>query len=238
MDALTFSALFTLLILCLALLARVFDHRITLAAVLGCTIYLVLDDLVTGLPHLVTTLDLLPGAWNWSGKLLSIGLAFAVIKMLRIPRTAVGLNRPQNGPGVVIGAVLGFVIWGVVLGYYFRPGQPDAETLLYQSTMPGFAEELAYRGIAPSILLGQVRHRSTHGGIPWVVICLTAAVFGIWHALQVTDGRLHLDMVPELIPFLGSLPGGYLRFRTNSLWVPIACHGAANLAFHAVGGLL
>ena len=118
-----------------------------------------------------------------------------------------------------------------------RIGKVHAETLAFQATMPGLAEELAYRGIAPALLLSLWPRKPHVEGIPWAVIFATSAMFGLWHSLSYSDERFGFDLMSGLFPFLGSIPGGWLRFRTKSLVVPVAGHGLANVAFHIAGGL-
>ncbi|GAF93603.1 unnamed protein product, partial [marine sediment metagenome] len=52
-----------------------------------------------------------------------------------------------------------------------------------------------------------------------------------------SDGKFGFDLMSALFPFIGSIPGGWLRFKTGSLVVPILGHGLANVAFHIAGGL-
>ena len=238
MDTLVFSLAFAGCALVAGLLARGFDRRIAIAGALLFAAYLALDDLATGLPHLVPALHFLPGEWNWSGKLLSLAFSAIVILALRLSPDAVGLRWRQEHARTGWIAIGLFIAWGACLGMLFKPGVPDAETLAFQATMPGLAEEIAYRGIAPALLLSLWPRKPHVDGIPWAVIVATSVLFGLWHALSYSGGRFGFDLMSGLFPFLGSLPGGWLRFRTKSLVVPIAGHALANVAFHVAGGLV
>lgn len=66
----------------------------------------------------------------------------------------------------------------------------------------------------------------------------TAVAFGIWHGLRYSGGSFSFDPMSALIPLAGSIPGGWLRFKTGSLLVPVLGHGIANVAFHVAGGLV
>jgi len=237
-NTLVFSLAFAGCALAVALLARAFDRRIAIAGALLFAAYLALDDLATGLPHLVPALDFLPGEWNWSGKLLSLAFSALVILAVRLSPEAVGLRLRQEHARTGWIAIGLFIVWGACLGLLFKPGVPDAETLAFQAAMPGLAEEIAYRGIAPALLLSLWPRKPHVDGIPWAVIVATSVLFGLWHALSYSDGRFGFDLMSGLFPFLGSLPGGWLRFRTKSLVVPIAGHALANVAFHVAGGLV
>jgi membrane protease YdiL (CAAX protease family) len=237
MDTLLFSLTFAAIGLALAMLAKLGDKRILATSAILFAVYLALDDLATGLPNLVAAFDLVPGNWNWSGKMLSLLFSAVVVFSLRLSPDAIGL-RKQEHSGIAWIALGLFVVWGACLGLVFQPGVPDVETLAFQATMPGLAEEIAYRGIAPAILLGLMNRRPHVEGIPWAVILATSVMFGLWHSLSFSEGRIGFDPMSGLFPFLGSLPGGWLRFKTKSLLVPILGHSVANVAFHVAGGLI
>lgn len=238
MDGLIFSALFASICFVLCLLAKAVDRRILVFGALLCAVYLGSDDFLTGLPNLVKSIDLIPGHWNWSGKVLSLIFSVVVIAALKLSWDALGLRFKQEHPAIAWIAIGFFIVWGTCLGLLFKPGVPDAETLAFQATMPGLAEEIAYRGIAPAILLSLLNRKPHVDGIPWAVIFATSAMFGIAHALTYSKGEIGFDLMSGLFPFLGSIPGGWVRFKTKSLLVPIAGHGLANLAFHIAGGFV
>ncbi len=237
MDALVFSLGFFVVCSAILLICRVFDPRISLPMVLLAALVLGMDDLLTGLASSVPGWALLGGNWNWSGKLYSLVLSIVVILALRIDRRAVGLVWEQRTPWLSVVSVLGFIAWGAALGLVFRPGEADAETLAFQVSMPGLAEELMVRGVIPALLLGALWRRPLPDGRYWPVIVATSLIFGIWHSAGYSNGQFRFDLMSGLFPFIGSLAGGWLRFRTGSLLVPVLGHGLANLAFHVAGGL-
>jgi len=237
MDPIIFSFSFTLAAALVFLATAAADRKVAVALALLGAFYVGLDDLVTGLPRMISVLGV-PGAkWNWSGKILSLVLSALVIAALRMSPAAVGLTLRQSHKNIGALAVLLFVVWGACLGFLFKPGQADLETFLFQATMPGLAEEIVYRGICPAILLGPIPQREPVAGIPWVVILATSIVFGIWHGLGYSGGSFSFDTLSALFPFVGSIAGGWLRFKTGSLLVPILGHSVANVAFHIAGGL-
>ena len=236
MDTLIFSLIFTSIGVALAMLARAVDKRILATSAVLFALYLALDDLVTGLPNLVPIFDFIPGDWNWSGKVLSLIFSAIVIFALRLSFDAVGF-RKQEHPKIAWIALGLFIVWGACLGVYFKPGVPEMETLAFQATMPGLAEEIAYRGIAPAVLLTLMNRKPHIDGIPWAVILVTSAMFGLWHSLSFSHESIGFDLMSGLFPFIGSIPGGWLRFKTKSLLTPILGHCLANVAFHVAGGI-
>ncbi|HEX5871589.1 MAG TPA: CPBP family intramembrane glutamic endopeptidase [Longimicrobium sp.] len=238
MDALIFSIAFAFAAALVFLAAAAADRKVTVAFALLGALYLGLDDLVTGLASEFAVFSLPGTNWNWTGKIFSLLLSALVIVALRLSPDAVGLTLRQNDRKIGIAAVVFFVLWGTCLGLLFKPGQADLETLAFQATMPGISEELVYRGICPAILLGLIHRRTPVQGTPWAVILATSIVFGIWHGLRYSGGDFSFDPMSALIPLVGSIPGGWLRFRTGSLLVPVLGHAIANVAFHVAGGIV
>lgn len=221
------------------LAAKLLDRQILVIGAFAAAFYTGTDDFVTGLPALIKGLGITGASWNWSGKLLSLALSSIVIIALRLSPAAVGLTFKQRHAKIGVIALLLFAVWGSCLGILFKPGVPDLETLIFQATMPGLSEEIAYRGIAPAILLGLFRCRQQPAGkMPWGVILSTSLAFGAWHGLQFSHGAFGFNALSALFPFIGSIPGGWLRFKTGSLLFPIIAHGLANVAFHVAGGLV
>lgn len=232
MQALASSLLLTACCALLFVATRAADRRVTIAGALLAAACIGLDDFVTGLPHLVRALSLVGGGWGWEGKILSLLLSALVIAVLRPGREAIGLVAPVHvRTGLV--ALLLFAVWGAAWGWVYKPGAADAETLAFQALMPGPAEEVVFRGIVPALLLGAAVART-----PWAVVLATAVAFGLVHGLAIEDGAPHFDAMSALVPFLGSIPGGWLRFRTRSLVFPVLGHSIANVAFQVTGALL
>jgi uncharacterized protein len=232
MDAIIFSLSFAAVAFVAFLALKHFDRRLTIVFGLVFSAYLGLDDLATSLPSLSGFFQLTGGDWNWSGKIYSLLLSVVVILALGMKAKAVGLTFAQKNLKASLIALVLFIVWGVSLGQLFSPSAPSGETIAFQALMPGLSEELVYRGIAPAILLGLIRGKDTEPGMPWVVIFITALVFGVWHGLSYSAGGFSFDAMSALFPFIGSIAGGWLRFNSGSLLFPILAHGFANVAFH------
>jgi membrane protease YdiL (CAAX protease family) len=238
MDSLLSTLTFAALSFVVILFTKPLDKRMTLALVAAAALYLGLDDFVTGLPRLIPALDLVGGRWNWMGKILSLCLAVLTIVLLRMQPSTLGLTLRLKHPKLAFFAILAFIVWGSTLGLLFKPGAPSLETLWFQSTMPGLSEELVYRGIVPALLMGLVWGRVEADRMPWAVIISTAVAFGLWHGISVTKGQFEFELLSALFPMIGSIPGGWLRFKTGSLLLPVLGHSLANLAFHLAGGMV
>ena len=208
------------------------DRRLAYTFGALCALYIGLDDLVTGLASSVAALDLVGGEWNWSGKLYSLLLSAAVIAGLGVSAGAAAIALPQRNIRLGILSLVPLTLVGVILGLVFQPPPPSGETLVFQALMPSLAEELAYRGIAPALLLGLIRGRDVPPGIPWAVVLIAAVPFSVVHGLSYSGGEFTFQLVPALYTFAGGLVYGWLRFSTGSLLFPILAHSFANAAFH------
>ncbi len=217
----------------LAFLAlKPFDRRVAYGLGLMFVAYVVLDDFITGLPYTAEIFDLNPAQWNWAGKVYSILLSAAVIAGLGMNARATGLVLPRRNIKAGIIAMVVLIPMGVVLALAFQPDPPSAETLAFQLLMPGLAEEIAFRGIAPALLLGLIRGESPGPETPWVVVCLAAVPFGVIHGLGYSDGAFSFNLVPALWTFSGGIVYGWMRFSTGSLLFPMLSHSLTNVAFH------
>jgi len=232
MEAAIFSLSFAAIAFLIFLSCKYFDKRLTFAFGLLFATYLGLDDLVTGLPSGSAAFSFIGGEWNWSGKIYSLLLSIVVVLGLGIKPQALGLTVSQRNLKASLIALFLFILWGLTLGLTFKPSTPSVETLAFQALMPGLAEELAYRGIAPALLLGLIRGKESSPGIPWAVVLITALAFGIWHGLSYSNSGFSFDLMSALFPFIGSIAGGWLRFSSGSLLFPILAHSFANIAFH------
>jgi uncharacterized protein len=204
---------------------------LTLALGFLFAVYVGLDDLVTGLPPAVAELRFVNSRWNWSGKTYSLILSIIVIIGLGMGSKAVGLVLPQRKLMICSIALIPLSLIGVLLGFIFKPSPPSAETFVFQAMMPGLAEELAYRGIAPALLLGLIRGKSLSETIPWTVICIAAVPFGVVHGLGYSGGEFSFDMVNALYICSGGIIYGWMRFASGSLLFPFLAHSCGNVAF-------
>ena len=232
MDTLFYTAGYAAIILLAFFALKPFDKRLTAGFGLLFAAYLVLDDFITGLPYTTPLFDLNPAHWNWAGKVYSLLFSMTVIAGLGMKASAIGLTLPQRSIKAGTVAVILLIPLGVALALAFGPEPPTAETIAFQLFMPGLAEELAFRGIAPALLLGLVRGRSPAQEIPWVVVCLAAVPFGMVHGLGYSDGAYSFELFPALWTFSGGIIYGWLRFSTGSLLFPLLAHGLTNAAFH------
>jgi membrane protease YdiL (CAAX protease family) len=126
------------------------------------------------------------------------------------------------GLGLLMGLVLFSIIVGVawLAGVYRIVGQGDASHLLLalvaMAIMPGFMEELLFRGIL-------FRWIEEFGGT-WAALIVTSALFGLAHILNPNATWFSSFAIAVEAGVL--LGGAYML--TGNLWLPIGLHAAWN----------
>lgn len=170
--------------------------------------------------------------------------AIFILLLLAIYKVAIATlgERPRDdlpargalknlGLGVVAGAVLFSLVVGVAaaLGVYRVTGPGDSSTLILQlisaGIMPGFTEELLFRGIL-------FRWLEAFAGT-WGGLVLSSLAFGFVHFFNPDATLLAcLWIAIEAGVLLG---GAYML--TRSLWMPIGLHAAWNFAQGAIFGV-
>lgn len=182
----------------------------------------------------------IPGAhWNWTGKAIDIAAMLAVCGVLvgsgAFRARDFGLTLRQ-APGT--GRALAFVIlpYLVVLTVLTleatgntRP--PTLETLAFQATMPGLAEELAYRGVQLAlfdrIFSGRFHFLGAEIGYGALVV---AAVFGFMHGVSFGPGvAFHFSEGTIVGAAIVGFVLAWLRERTQSLVGPVVVHNITGL---------
>ncbi|MGH8224773.1 MAG: CPBP family intramembrane glutamic endopeptidase [Gammaproteobacteria bacterium] len=214
---------------------RWFDRRLTFFFGLLFAAYVTLTPLVTGLPYFWGVLNLNPGYWNWAGKVYAIVFAAAVILGLGMNAKAIGLQLPKRNIKINLIAMILITLIYIVLGLIFEHHAPSGETITFQALMPSLAEELAFRGVAPALLLGLIYGKKPPHAMPWIVICIAAVPYGLVNSLGYSAGAFSFDWVHMSYTFAGGVAYGWMRFSTGSLLFPALDHGLANVAFSLMG---
>jgi membrane protease YdiL (CAAX protease family) len=193
-----------------------------LVAIAGGVFYFALR----GLPQLAVA-EHAPGEeWNWSGHLLALA-GMLVLAALLARRTGLspgelGFARPSN-----LGMAIRVCAAALAVSYplhVFTAGRIEPipmATWLFVATMPGLAEEVAFRGV---LLAAAERAAPASRRVAGVRVSLGAAL------LTVAFVGLHgfgVGMLVSVLP--GALLYLWLRLRTGSLLVPIVAHNLWNL---------
>jgi membrane protease YdiL (CAAX protease family) len=160
---------------------------------------------------------------------IAIGLLFAAYKLVirqlgEHPRDDLPLHEAPKGLG--LGLLFGFLIFSLVVGVaaiadvYNIIGKGGTgelvRALVAMAILPGFMEELLFRGIL-------FRWLEEFGG-SWLALALTSALFGIGHIFNPNATALaSFAIAIEAGVLLG---GAYML--TRNLWMPMGLHAAWN----------
>lgn len=179
---------------------------------------------------------------NWFGKLVAIILLLGIYTLLPRPiKTEIGLLRIPRPPEwsttlLVSGAVVMFFVFcnsllSLLNAHICR--HPTIEALSFAATLPGFDEELAFRGILLAILVAAL-------GKPWQVLGISVGwgsvavvcLFGIAHGYE-TASQGAPWLLAGLIAFISGVMGAlllWIKERTGSIWLGVLVHNLANVA--------
>ena len=193
-----------------------------LVAIAGGVLYLALR----GLPPLATAGYVAGEDWNWGGHLLALAgmlaLAALLVRRAGLAPRELGLAGPANlGVAVRVCAAALLVSYPLHVITAGRIEPIPARTWLFLATMPGLAEEVAFRGVLLAAAERAAPAARLVAGVPVSLgaALLTAAFVGL-HGFGV-------GMLVSVLP--GALLYLWLRLRTGSLLVPIVAHNLWNL---------
>lgn len=181
-------------------------------------------------------IKLMPVQWNWLGK--SVSLAAAVLFIYYnsvLSRKAVGftafLKVNSTYPVLDLSGLLLFLrlIPKLISGYFQHFN--NLETFAYQATLPGFSEELIYRGILLG-LLNKVYPASIlimKAKTGWGVL-IVAVLFGLVHGITLNKHWHLLFSSQKFCMTTGlGLAFAWLKQRSGSLLPSIVFHNLWNL---------
>ena len=141
-------------------------------------------------------------------------------------------SRKQVKFGVFV--FLGFLLFDFIFKMILFPkgGTFDLETFLFQASMPGLTEELAFRGIGFWLLDKAFPPKWNYKGIQfgWGFVIITI-LFGVLHgAILTTDYQVKFDFVTIIyLVLISSFSVGVLRKFSGNLIFPIIGHNCINL---------
>lgn len=177
--------------------------------------------------------------WNWIGKLAVLLAALLYVyfnKTINKAEAGFTLNlKPASfWPAALVMLVLLLMRLGIKLSSGNLKGF-NAETVVFQATLPGLTEELIYRGLLLGILnkiyLPKFNLLKTHIG--WGLL-LQALLFGLVHGLHFNNSfEVVFSLQKFFMTFGLALVLGWLRERTGSTAPAIIFHNLWNLIVYA-----
>nr|WP_255478519.1 CPBP family intramembrane glutamic endopeptidase [Flavobacterium sp. Sd200] len=128
--------------------------------------------------------------------------------------------------------IIGVILFITFATQYFQntaKPYPDAETLLFQFTMPGIAEELVFRGVLLGLLNKVYTAKINIFGVPlgWAAL-ITSVLFGVVHAFNFYSNSIDFNLGYFFSSFLMGLIFVFIKEKSQSLVPSIICHNLYN----------
>ena len=150
-------------------------------------LYIVVDSII-GLLPIIYRWNV--GHWNWLGQIASLSFDIWVATRffsreeigLRLPRKASELLWTAGGVILALAIAIGPALVG-------QGTHPSMETFVYQATLPGPVEELAFRGIGLALLLRTFSSGKDDRRAEWIATLVTAVWFTSGHVLHLEAGK-------------------------------------------------
>lgn len=194
-------------------------------------IFFIFHSTILKLPLEVNALKLFRGNWNWTGKVFAIIGSLIFLALYRkFPLKDYHLTLAQKSRFTKKGIIILLVIFIIQSAFNFKYGTAkdwDLETILFQLTMPGIDEELAFRGIMLGLLVKILRPCSKTIFHP--AILTTSILFGLTHGLFLNNSY---DLIFRSYPFFNTFLIGmiwaWVTMKSGSILFALISHNLAN----------
>lgn len=194
------------------------------------------------LPNWFPALKIISGNWNWSGKIYAITGSIVFYQVFKTSFSRYNfITFKQRDNSFRTRAILLLLVFLLTIIYAFWAVRNDTtrlEDLLFQSSMPGIDEELAFRGIMLGLLSNALSPKFKLGfinlGNPALLI--TAMLFGFAHSLHISpDWDLHQNWTEFITTFIFGWLLGWMTIKSGSILMPILIHNWLNVLPITVG---
>lgn len=176
-----------------------------------------------------------PTHWNWSGKIYAITgslVFYSQFRKLFTTHDYITLKPKNNALNITllitIIVFLGAFAWALLST---KNSDERFEMFLFQFTMPGLDEELAYRGIMLGLLSNSLKPRINLGsanlGNPALLI--TSILFGLSHSIYIDDNwSFHHNWFEFFNVFAIGLFLGWITIKSGNILMSILMHNLIN----------
>ena len=182
----------------------------------------------------VDFLNIIGGKWNWDGKIYGIiwGIAAYFIFRNQFSENDFFTFR-QNKEGLKSAIWAAVLVIGIptLLGP-LNTKEFNLETLLFQITMPGFDEEIMFRGVLLGLMCSCLRNDGPTWKNPANLI--TSILFGLVHALNVDGGSVSFSVSSFIWTGMIGYGLGYMTLKTRSILLAIVAHNLCNFMQNVV----
>jgi membrane protease YdiL (CAAX protease family) len=179
-----------------------------------------------------------PPAQEYAAGVARVILAFLVIVLIwRWNRVAHALKSPSLRSWAIVlpVALYSLIVYPLLFTGTLRLNlnQPNlAAGVAFNGFAAGALEELVFRGIILSLLLGGNPDDQNPSNI-WRAIIISALLFSVPHALNVFVGHAEVRVLAQLVwAFLLGIVFACLRISGRSVWPVAVLHGVVNAFVH------
>lgn len=195
------------------------------------------------LPYNIPEMDFVGRSWNWSGKIYATIASlifyyatkhnFKNHQYLKIEQS----KRSQKSVKIVFVFIL---LYAIVEGLLFYSKSWDSERLLFQASLPGIEEEIAYRAIMLGLLstLLVEKYKVFNLYLHYPAIWIIGILFGLIHALKLTtEWTLTFNAIYFIKTFILGTVWSWMTLKAKSILLPMISHNLSNFIPNLIGML-
>lgn len=173
-------------------------------------------------------LNIIHGSWNWDGKIYGIACGIAAYFLFRRQfddNNFFTLKQNREGLRSALKVAIGLLSLYVLVGLLGEK-EFDAETLLFQISMPGIDEEIMFRGVLLGLMCSTLREGGRPSLSPAVII--NGIWFGLVHSLTFQSGEVAFGVASFIVTGLVGYALAYIALRSRSIVIPMVTHNLCN----------
>lgn len=205
----------------------------TLKVVFVFSAFFFTHSILLHLPIEYKALQFVGSQWNWSGKLFAIlGSVVFLLLYRKFRLKDYYLTLHQDKSFLKTGALVVSIILAAqstIALLYSTPKQWNTETILYQLSMPGIDEEIAYRGIMLGLLAKILKPYSKITFLHPAIL-VSSLLFGLAHALSLSHSyAFSFESLTFLRTLIMGMIWGWLTIKSGSILLALISHNLGNV---------
>lgn len=174
-------------------------------------------------------------SWNWSGKIYAItGSLLFYFKLREAFSNHNYITFKQNINSLRPKFFAVCIVFILTIGLSFfsiNNSESRLEQLLFQFTLPGIDEELAFRGIMLGLLSNSLKPKICFGSVNLgnPALLITSILFGLAHSFEIdSNWGFHQNWFEFANMFAIGLLLGWMAIKSGSILMPVVFHNLIN----------
>ena len=209
--------------------------KINWLQVLFFTVFFIFHEALLHIPNQFPQLKLFNGLWNWTGKIYALVgsiIFYFFFKKYFKENDFLTFKQKKNSLRYTLTATIILILLTSIISFFISgKSDPNNERFWFQFTMPGFDEEIAFRGIMLGLLSTSLKEkfiiRLKNFGNPSILI--TSVLFGLVHSLKLgEDWQFHQNWIYFSYTFAFALVLGWMTIKSRSILMPVIAHNLSN----------